>query len=96
MSHCIKPLLKWATGSAEELPPRIRADTRGLRPVPRGPAGRPPGSARFRRTSAKNNKKIFIVQGNVVKFPNKNCNRLLELIRYCWRSLISRPLPTEI
>ena len=41
-----------ATGSAEELPPRIRAnprgyariraDTRGLRPVPRGSAGRPP------------------------------------------------------
>ena len=31
-----------AIGSAEELPPRIRADTRGLRPVPRGSAGRPP------------------------------------------------------
>ena len=37
----------WATGSAEELPPRIRAN-------PRGYARTPPGSARIRRTSAKN------------------------------------------
>ena len=36
-----------ATGSAEELPPRIRAN-------PRGYARTPPGSARIRRTSAKN------------------------------------------
>ena len=33
---------KRATGLAEELPPRIRANPRGLRPVPRGSAGRPP------------------------------------------------------
>ena len=37
----------WATDSAEELPPRIRAN-------PRGYARTPPGSARIRRTSAKN------------------------------------------
>ena len=27
---------------------------------------------------------------------NKNCDHLLELIRYCRRSLISRPLPSRI
>ena len=40
-------LPRWAIGSAEELPPRIRAN-------PRGNARTPPGSARIRRTSAKN------------------------------------------
>ena len=40
--------------SAEDLPPRIRADTRGLRPVPRGSAELPPKyfSSELRRTSA--------------------------------------------
>ena len=37
----------WAIGSAEDLPPRFRAN-------PRGNARIPPGSARIRRTSAKN------------------------------------------
>ena len=37
----------WAIGSAEDLPPRFR-------PNPRGNARTPPGSARIRRTSAKN------------------------------------------
>ena len=39
-------LTVWAIGSAEDLPPRFRAN-------PRGNARTPPGSARIRRTSAK-------------------------------------------
>ena len=37
-----KPMLIWAIGSAEDLPTRIRANPRGLRPVLCGSAGCPP------------------------------------------------------
>ena len=35
------------------------------------------------------------VQSEILKL-NKNCDRLLELIRYCRQSLISRPLPLQM